>query len=96
MVRYRVRMEFGYLRPINGGPTVELVAPTHCHDGHRLGPNRVLVRTAPCDCGKGNTGAHTTWTCRVCGDISYADGHTDDSKLHGGPMPLPEPMRIKA
>jgi hypothetical protein len=89
-----VRMEFGYLRPIGDGPGVELVAPTHCRNGHRLGPNRVMVRTAFCGCGKGNTGAHTYWMCRVCGDAQFADGHDDDSKLDPPLMPLPEPMRI--
>lgn len=87
-------MEYGYLRPINGGPTVELVAPTHCAHQHRLGPNRVLVGTAHCRCGRGNTGAHTTWQCRVCGDIRYADGHNDDTRLTEPPPPLPDGARI--
>ena len=37
--------------------------PTHCPNGHRLGPGQVLVGHQAC---LGHGGGHTTWTCRTC------------------------------
>ena len=42
--------------------------PTHCPNGHVLGPNQVLVGHQAC---LGHGGAHTTWTCRVCDETVY-------------------------
>lgn len=67
----------GDLRPVNGGPAVEVVAPTHCHNGHPLGPRQVHVSTELCDPGTGRYQRHNTWTCSACGDVTVADGHPD-------------------
>ncbi len=57
-------------------------APKVCRNGHKLGPNRVLVSFTPCACGlTDGSGGHTTWRCRECDDVRYGDGHTDDAKL---------------
>ncbi len=61
--------------------------PKMCRRGHRLGPHRVLVAFVHCGCGAGGGRGHLTWTCRECGNVSVADGHTDDSQLFA---PLPE------
>ncbi|MCV7255368.1 hypothetical protein H7J86_24700 [Mycobacterium hackensackense] len=44
-----------------GGWVIE--APTHCRNGHLLGPNRVLVGSTACQCGT----RHMTWWCRIEG-----------------------------
>jgi hypothetical protein len=42
--------------------------PTHCANGHPLGPNQVLVGHEAC---LGHGGGHTTWTCRLCDHTEY-------------------------
>ena len=42
--------------------------PSHCPDGHRLGPGEVLVGHQAC---LGHGGGHTSWTCRVCDQTVY-------------------------
>ena len=70
-------------------------APTHCAHGHRLGPNRVIVSPAWCSCDKvGPSRVHMSWRCRVCGHLTYSDGHTDDTKLAQPPRPLMDVLRI--
>jgi hypothetical protein len=44
-------------------------APTHCPNGHRLGPNRSLVGHVACS-GHGG-GGHTIWHCLECVAITY-------------------------
>lgn len=45
-----------------------VLAPTHCPNGHRLGPNRTLVGTKACQC----LTRHMSWFCRICGATTYA------------------------
>jgi hypothetical protein len=42
--------------------------PTHCPNGHTLGPGQVLVGHQAC---LGHGGGHTTWTCRQCDSTVY-------------------------
>ena len=42
-------------------------APSRCPNGHRLGPNLVLVSWQPC----GNCGGHRTHFCRTCAETIY-------------------------
>jgi hypothetical protein len=42
------------------------LAPTHCPQGHPLGPKQVLVGHVACQ-GHGG-GGHTLWHCRACPD----------------------------
>ena len=42
--------------------------PTHCPNGHPLGPNQVLVGHVAC---LGHGGGHTTWTCGTCDQTVY-------------------------
>lgn len=42
----------------------QVVAPTHCPNGHALGPRQVSVVHLPC--GGAHSGGHTVWTCRTC------------------------------
>lgn len=46
------------------------IAPTHCANGHRLGPLEVLIayREHPDGVGRARV-----WTCRACGDETWAD-----------------------
>ncbi|MFB9187310.1 hypothetical protein ACFFX1_55075 [Dactylosporangium sucinum] len=67
----------GELRPVGDGPRVAVVAPEHCHNGHPLGPYKVMLGTELCDPGTGRYQRHITWTCRTCGDVTIADGHPD-------------------
>lgn len=66
----------GDLRPTGRGHEVEVVAPTHCRNGHRLGPNQVLLGTELCD-QAGVYRHHITWCCRRCDDVIVANGHPD-------------------
>jgi len=68
--------------------------PKTCECGNRLGPNRVLVDFARCFCERAEHSGHHTWTCRVCGRITYADGHVDDTKLMLPPPAFPPSVRI--
>ncbi len=61
--------------------------PSHCRQGHRLGPNRVVVSFARCDGDTATGGGHYQGRCRECGDRIYGDGHTDDTKLSTPPGP---------
>lgn len=70
--------------------------PRFCPAGHRLGPNRVLVDAPACACGKGSTGHHYRWKCRVCGACIYSDGHVDNGALMLPESPLIESSRIDA
>jgi hypothetical protein len=47
-------------------------APPRCPNGHRLGPNQVLVGHVAC-LGHGG-GGHTSWHCRTC-DAVVMDSH---------------------
>lgn len=74
--------------------------PRTCVNGHRLGPNRVLLGFVLCGCDRiaperrGVGAGHRAWCCRVCGHVTLADGHVDDAALDG-PLPvLLEPSRI--
>ncbi|WP_156042418.1 hypothetical protein [Rhodococcus sp. UNC363MFTsu5.1] len=42
-------------------------APTHCPNGHRLGPRRCLVGWEQCGCADARRGGHRTHFCRTCG-----------------------------
>jgi hypothetical protein len=42
--------------------------PTHCPNGHELGPSRALVGHQAC---LGHGGGHTTWTCLTCDQTVY-------------------------
>jgi len=45
------------------GPPFSEVQPSHCSNGHPLGPHQAIVGWLPCNCaGEG----HRTWTCRTC------------------------------
>jgi hypothetical protein len=50
------------------GTAVE-TAPTHCPNGHRLGPRRVIASWSP------NVGMHG-WLCLECGMKIWQDGST--------------------
>lgn len=67
----------GDLRPVDGGPKVVVVAPTHCRNGHPLGPRQVLVSTELCE-RDSRYQRHLKWTCRTCWDVTVGDGHPDD------------------
>lgn len=41
--------------------------PTHCPNGHLLGPRQCLVGFAHCN----HDGGHTSWWCRECGATVY-------------------------
>lgn len=57
-------------------------APTHCPNGHPLGPNQVLVGHAPCSAQ--HRGGHRTWICRTCNTITYGPPLTDACTIvHG-------------
>lgn len=69
----------GSLRPTGRGQEVVVVAPTHCGNGHRLGPGRVEVRFVPCRCDRASDGGHYTWTCSACRHVTWSDGHEGDA-----------------
>ncbi|MDH6282783.1 hypothetical protein [Prescottella agglutinans] len=48
-------------------------APAHCPNGHRLGPDQVVVGWMACGCT--HNGGHRTYECRTCGTILYVPGH---------------------
>ena len=43
--------------------------PTHCPNGHSLGPNQVLVGHVVC-LGHGG-GGHVSWACTLCDAVVY-------------------------
>jgi hypothetical protein len=57
-------------------------APTHCPNGHRGGPNRVLVGSTACG---GHGGGHLTWTCRECDQTTYGPPVGPDCTVLHGP-----------
>jgi len=48
--------------------------PSHCPNGHPLGPNQVTKGWLPCQCVEGATG-HRTWYWRTCGVTMYEPPH---------------------
>jgi hypothetical protein len=60
---------------------LEEIAPTHCPNGHRLGPNRVLVGWHPCGCAGGS--GHRTYSCRECHVVIYQPPHTQGGRRAG-------------
>ena len=58
-------------------------APTHCANGHWLGPNRVTVGYQAC---RGqHAGGHTSWFCLECGDVTYGPPPSADCDIATGP-----------
>lgn len=56
--------------------------PTHCPNGHDLGPRRVSVVHLPC--GGAHSGGHTLWRCNECGEaISHPAAGSACRILHG-------------
>lgn len=53
----------------------------HCAHGHPLGPGRVLVGTAVCDCGT----RHHTWYCRTCQHVTYGPPLGAGCRVRTGP-----------
>jgi hypothetical protein len=47
----------------------QVVAPSHCPNGHHFSPGRVLVGHQVC--GGEDPGGHTTWTCLECDATVY-------------------------
>lgn len=74
--------------------------PRTCGNGHRFGPNRVLLSFLLCRCDavppedRGVGGGHRTWMCRVCGHVTFSDGHVDDNALDAPPPLLGDVVRI--
>jgi hypothetical protein len=66
----------GDLRPTGRGQEVAVVAPTHCRNGHPLGPWKVLVGDVLCE-QDGVYRRHLKWICRECGDVIVGNGHPD-------------------
>lgn len=58
-----------------------MVAPTHCGNGHPLGPGQVKVDFLRCDCDRARHGGYEAWTCNACGDRIVGDGHNDDGQM---------------
>jgi len=57
--------------------------PTHCPNGHRLGPSRTLVgHTA---CGGHGGGGHTIWHCLACDAITYGPAVNTHCNIAIGP-----------
>lgn len=55
-------------------------APDKCGNGHRFGPNLVLVGFRHCSCpGASVGGGHRTYRCRVCNDVTLW-GCVDETK----------------
>jgi hypothetical protein len=61
-------------------------APTHCPNGHQLGPQRVLVGHTACT-GHGG-GGHTIWHCVECDAITYGPPLADHCSITVGPAYL--------
>jgi hypothetical protein len=49
------------------------VAPSHCPNGHRLGPGQVLIGTLPCWCA--GAAGHRTYWCRDCQAVIFDPPH---------------------
>ena len=57
--------------------------PTHCPNGHRLGPYQTLVgHTA---CGGHGGGGHTIWHCLACDAITYGPAVNTHCNIAIGP-----------
>jgi hypothetical protein len=61
--------------------------PTHCPNGHILGPGQVLVGHQAC---LGHGGGHTTGTCRTCDETVYGP----PSNTHCNTLDGPAVVRI--
>lgn len=59
-------MNHNTLHAITGGWAE--TPPTHCHNGHKFGPRRVLVGSYVCSC---EIHHHRTHRCRACEDVVY-------------------------
>lgn len=59
------------------------LSPTHCPNGHELGPGRVLVGHTPCSCD--HRGGHTTWWCIECGAVTYGPPLQPGCRTLNGP-----------
>lgn len=68
--------------------------PRVCGNGHRLGPGRVLLGTVLCGCAAVGRGEHRLWSCRVCGHVTFADGHSDDTLLRSSLPTFPAASRL--
>jgi hypothetical protein len=86
--RSAIRVGWGYRQPMIGdlvqttaGKWV-VVAPTHCRNGHRLGPSQCLVGHTAC---RGHGGGHITWTCRTCDATAYGVPLGKHCKAVSGP-----------
>ena len=75
-------MTIGHLRLTPAGKWAT-TAPSHCANGHWLGPQRVLVGHVACDCDR--RGGHMTWFCLDCGDVVYGPPLGDTCRTHTGP-----------
>ena len=56
-------------------------APRRCPRGHALRPDRTLLRTVSCSCGR-----HTTWRCH-CGEVIYRPVLSEHCRLLNGRAP---------
>jgi hypothetical protein len=70
-------------------------SPQECRNGHPLLPMRVIVSFMRCTCDRSVGGGHHAVQCRVCGDMLFDDGHTDDSALVWPVPKLPESVRLE-
>ena len=52
--------------------------PMRCPRGHLLRPDRMLVRTVACSCGR-----HITWRCH-CGEVTYGPVLADGCRMLNG------------
>ena len=75
----RIQFESNWCAKIVGVAVYER-SPKRCPQGHRLGPDRVLVGWRPCGCPTSThaSGAqgHRSWECRVCGAVILRPPHT--------------------
>lgn len=60
-----------------------VTAPSHCPNGHPLGPGLMLVGNRRCPCS-----GHLTWTCRQCWCSIY------NPPLQPGCTPLHGPAEV--
>jgi hypothetical protein len=65
-------------------------APTRCPLGHALRPDRTLLRTVSCSCGR-----HTTWRCH-CGEVIYRPVLSEHCRLLNGRASTPRDNELMA
>jgi hypothetical protein len=70
------------LRRTGRGHELAEVALSHCPNGHRLGPGKVLVSYLPCWCS--GTGGHRTYWCRACDSVIFDPPHRADAEVING------------